>query len=497
MTPKSPMPEVFASTTELSRVVSRALKAGTLRQIGPRVYTRNLQDPPEILIRRHLWPLLSSIMPEALIADRTAIEFKPSPDGSIFVVSDRKRPLELPGVTVRPRKGPPPLADLDLPFIGSLFQSCDARAYLDNMAPSRSRAERARRTLTRAELEVRLDDKIRSHGVESLGKLRDTARRIAPRLGREVEFIELDRLIAALLGTHEARLVSTRGQARQAGTPYDPRRLELLETLYRELRAEPPVIHRARDRDPVGRATLAFFEAYFSNFIEGTRFSVAEAAAIAFDNVIPQHRPEDAHDIAETWRVVSDPIEMARTPTAPAELFKLLKSRHATVMGARPDKHPGAFKTAINQAGSTVFVDPELVEGTLIHGLDLYRGLETGFARAAYLMFLVAEVHPFTDGNGRIARIMMNAELVASGEERIIIPTILRENYISSLKALSHRADPRPFVRVLKFAQRWVTAVPWTTLPATTTVLTACHAFLESSEAEGLSLRIPDPASDA
>jgi hypothetical protein len=74
-------------------------------------------------------------MPGALIADRTALEFKPSTDGSLFVVSDRKRVLELPGVIVRPRKGPPPLVDIDLPFIGTLYQSSDARAYLDNMVP--------------------------------------------------------------------------------------------------------------------------------------------------------------------------------------------------------------------------------------------------------------------------------------------------------------------------------------------------------------------------
>ena len=498
MPPKNSLPEVFVSTTELSRTVSLALKAGSVRQLGPRVYTSNLRDPPEFLIKRHLWPLLSSLIPGALIADRTALEFKPSTDGSIFVVSDRKRPLELPGVIVRPRRGPPPLADLDRPFIGTLFQSCDARAYLDNMASSRSRSERTRRTLTRAELEVRLDDKIRSHGTESLGQLRDTARQIAPRLGREAELVELERLISSLLGTHEARLVSNRGRARQAGTPYDPKRLELFEILHRELRAEPPVTRRARDRSPEGRATLAFFEAYFSNFIEGTEFTVAEAAAIAFDNIIPQNRPEDAHDIAATWRVVSDLVEMARTPGTPAELIGLLKSRHATVMRARPDKHPGVFKATANQAGSTVFVDPDLVEGTLIHGFDLYRGMEPGFTRAAYLMFLVAEVHPFADGNGRIARIMMNAELVADGDERIIIPTVLRDNYISSLKALSHRADPKPFLRVLKFAQRWVAAVPWTNLSESTAVLAACHAFVESAEADaqGVNLRTPDPLPD-
>jgi fido (protein-threonine AMPylation protein) len=33
-------------------------------------------------------------------------------------------------------------------------------------------------------------------------------------------------------------------------------------------------------------------------------------------------------------------------------------------------------------------------------------------------MFLISEAHPFNDGNARIARIMMNAELVAGGHSR-------------------------------------------------------------------------------
>ena len=42
--------------------------------------------------------------------------------------------------------------------------------------------------------------------------------------------------------------------------------------------------------------------------------------------------------------------------------------------------------------------------------------LDTPFARAVFIMFLVSEVHPFVDGNGRIAPIMKRAELVAAGE---------------------------------------------------------------------------------
>ena len=53
--------------------------------------------------------------------------------------------------------------------------------------------------------------------------------------------------------------------------------------------------------------------------------------------------------------------------------------------------------------------------------------------------FLMAETHPFADGNGRVERIAINAELVASAQVRIIIiPTVLRLNYLSALKAATH-----------------------------------------------------------
>ena len=110
------------------------------------------------------------------------------------------------------------------------------------------------------------------------------------------------------------------------------------------------------------------------------------------------------------------------------------------------------------------------------------------------MMFLVAEVHPFADGNGRAARIMMNAELVAAGEERIVIPTVYRANYLSALKALSQSGQPEPLIRMLDFAQKWTAAVEWGTLDATRRELDACNAFLDPNVAdeEGRRLRMPE-----
>ncbi len=52
------------------------------------------------------------------------------------------------------------------------------------------------------------------------------------------------------------------------------------------------------------------------------------------------------------------------------------------------------------------------------------------------MMVIVSEVHPFSDGNGRVARVMMNEELIAHDEERIIIPTAYRTDYLVLLDAL-------------------------------------------------------------
>ena len=184
---------------------------------------------------------------------------------------------------------------------------------------------------------------------------------------------------------------------------------------------------------------------------------------------------------------------MGRTPTDAGTLEALLKGRHATVMEGRPDARPGAFKQAGNQAGPTVFVAPDLVTGTLAQGLGLCRSLETPFQRAVFMMFLIAEVHPFADGNGRTARIMMNAELAAAGEERIIVPTVYRANYLSALKALSQTGRPEPIIRMLDYAQRWTAAVDWRSLEATRRELVDCNAFVDPdvAEVEGRRLRMP------
>ncbi|WP_430436040.1 Fic family protein [Oceanibaculum nanhaiense] len=486
------LPEAFVSTKTTSAAVSRAVKAGELRKLASRLYTRNLTDAPETVVRRNLWQIVGGYFPNALIADRTALENAPAADGSVCLVTQTEADIQLPGIILRPRRGAGPLPS-DRPFIGGLSLSSTARAYLENMKPSRARGGAMARTLSQHDIEDRLDTMLRRSGESALNRLRDDVRDIAHSLELEAEARRLDDLIGTLLGTRNVPVVSPAARARQQGRAYDSERLTLFERLHQALRNHPPVTRLAKARSHDGQATLPFFEAYFSNFIEGTEFEVDEAADIVFKGVIPVGRPEDAHDVLGTYRVVADTADLSRLPARFPDLIASLRRRHATVMESRPDKLPGQFKAQGNRAGSTVFVPPELVEGTLEQGFALYRSLETPFARAVFMMFLVTEVHPFADGNGRIARIMMNAELIATGEERIIIPTVYRSNYLSALKALSQTGHPEPIIRTLDYAQRWTAAVDWGELSATRRQLDKCNAFRDSVEAdeEGVRLKMP------
>ncbi len=494
MRPLGKMPEAFVVSAAIRREVWRAVKAGALRKLASRLYTRNLRDSPETVVRRNLWDIVAGYFPQALVADRTAFECRPADDGSVCLVSDSGRDIRLPGIVLRPRRGAPALAT-DLPFHGQLRLSSPARAYVENMRNSRTRSGRVRRTLSRSEIEERLEEFVRRSGEDNLNRLRDQISEVGASLGMKQEAEALDSLIGAFFGTRKARLRASAAVARRWGRPYDPARLELFQSLQSTLRQRPPVSRISRQENADASKVFHFFEAYFSNFIEGIEFSVEEAEDIVLRGTIPMGRSADAHDIVGTWQVVSNSDEMNRSPRTYREAIGLLKDRHATVMAGRPELQPGEFKQSANRAGSTIFVAPDLVTGTIERGFEFYRSLVTPFDRAVFVMFLVTEVHPFSDGNGRVARIMMNAELERSNEQRIVIPTVFREDYIQALKGLSQNRRAEPLVRVLDYAQKWTRSVDWSSIDKAQEELKGCNAFLDPStaDARGLRLRMPEP----
>ena len=81
----------------------------------------------------------------------------------------------------------------------------------------------------------------------------------------------------------------------------------------------------------------------------------------------------------------------------------------------------------------------------------------------------------------------------AGGQERIIVPTAYRADYLGALKALSHNAHTAPLIRMLDHAQQYTHAIDWSELGRARAMLERTGAFAEGDDAR---LRIPKGATD-
>lgn len=487
-------PEIVFGGGSASSRVSRAAAKGELTRIGPALYTSRTGDAPVHVVARYLWPIVAHYAPGAVVSHRTAFDGRPGADGTVFMTGPVQKRLDIPGLQLRVAQGPASLPG-DQPFLAGLSIASEPRLLLENLTIARQRTT-VRRTVPREAVEERLETILRSRGESALNAIRDRARELAPLLGVGRAMARLDTLISALLGSRSARsLVTSAGKARATGAPIDPERIERFELLARTLPSMTPPARLDTVTSGAAFEHLAFFDAYFSNYIEGTEFEVDEARAIIFGGAIPVRRPEDAHDILGTYRLVGSPTWIRRSVVADlnAEAFLArLADAHRVLMEGRPGAGPGEWKTRPDQAGVTRFVEPELTHGTLARGWELARAARTAVQRAAMIMFVVTEVHPFTDGNGRVARAFMNAELASAGERRIIIPTVFRDDYLGALRALSRQDSPTPFMLMLDQAQRFTASVRWADYAHALEDLTVANAFLLSEP--GVRLRIPRTA---
>lgn len=475
---------IFASSdTAISRQLGKLEESGQIKKIAPRIYTSNFNEPAEVIIKRNIFTILGKLYPGAVLSHRSALEFKPTAANHIFVTYTYTKKIELPGITIRFLEGMPAIEG-DNPFSGELFVSQQERAFLENLQSSRQVGPTSK-IITLPEIESKLEQIVQVKGEEGLNQFRDKARAISEKLGMQSEFEKLNKLISALLTTKPSKiLTSPIAVARALGNPYDKHRIELFEKLFIELQQQPYKDRKDINTETSAFRNFAFFEAYFSNYIEGTIFEIEEAKSIIQTETPIPNRDEDSHDILGTYKLVSNQKEMSLTPSNPDELLKIVQYRHQILLGARTSKKPGQFKDKNNRAGETHFVDHTLVRGTLIKGFDYYQALKEPFAKAAYIMFMISEIHPFLDGNGRIARVMMNAEFIKAKQTRIIIPTVYRDDYLGALRRLTRNDDPAVYIRMLQRAQEFSASLVASDMQELESHLTLSNAFKEHDEAK-------------
>lgn len=470
--------EIVMATSDksLSQQRTSMIKKGLLRKIAPKIYTTNLEDEPDVIIRRNVFYIIGQLYPQAVISHRSAYELKPTADGDIYLTYSYSKNVSLPGLTVHLMEGPKG-TEHDMPFIENLYISSLERRTLENLQKGRARGNSSK-CLPRTSIEEFLERMLQVNGESGLNAFRDKARVVSKELDMKEEFETLNHIIGAILSTKPSGiLTSASAQARAQGEPYDSERIRLFGVLFEALHNSPlPLIDEPNVENAAFR-NFAFFESYFSNYIEGTEFEIEDARTIIETGQPLPDRNADSHDVLGTFQLVASRREMRRTPSSSDELIELLQDRHRILMAARPDRNPGLFKMQNNHAGDTHFVDCTLVRGTLRKGYELYQALEHPFAKALFMMFMISEVHPFNDGNGRISRIMMNSELVAADQSKIIIPTVFREDYLNALRRLTRKGDPSVVIRALSRVRQFSANVTGDNFEVTRKYLESCNAF--------------------
>jgi hypothetical protein len=452
----------FSTTDEQSRAFSYKVKKGELIRVHKGIYTDATYADLESTIRNKWYEIVNHLFPNAIAAYRTAHELRPI-EGKVYIIQHglTRRMINIgKALTIHVDNGN--TSELIEPFVPNLFRASPARQYLENLTLTRSTPPKA---LGREWVEQQLSAALRhpNKGEIELNSIRDRARTFANANGFEKEFATLNGIISSLLSTHQDGSVLTNelAIATSKGQPFDPVRMGRFEALANYLQ-RCDLLASDYSYNKSSWQHLSFYESYFSNYIEGTEFEIDEAEDIVFSGKNVSDRYEDSHDVLSVYESVSDYQWMSITPSTPEELIKCLTECHYSIMNQRPDKRPGLFKSKVNKAGSSVFVKPDEVIGTLTKSFFIYKSLNVGQARAIFIHFLVSECHPFDDGNGRLSRIMMNKELHAVDLHKIIMPTVHRDSYLNGLRQATRHDNFKTLVKVLYQLQHYTASINWT-----------------------------------
>ena len=451
---------IFAQNTTHAKTLSKMLSTQGLKRIRQGIYTDAPYEKINQLVANKWYEIVNYLYPTAIASHSSAFNLRPV-NGVVYIsapVKQRKKIFIADSLIIDVLPGN--VDCLIERFNPSLSRSSAARYLLENLQISHSDVQ-AIKSLGKEWVENELCKLLSKYGESELNQIRDLVKENAQTLQLMKEAKTLDGLIGGILTTSPIDNLDTPQAIAYANKePYDTNRIKLFEAFGDYLNQcqfnSSPFEYNAS-----GWRNLSFFESYFSNYIEGTEFEIEEAEKIVFGKSMIDNRHKDSHDVLSVYDVVSDYTEMSTLPESAEELISLLKQRHAIILHERPVKSPGKLKTKANKAGDTVFVLPEHIKGTLTQAFPVYKALPNGLHRAIFMQFLTTECHPFDDGNGRLARIMMNAELVAVDQHKIIVPTVHRESYLNGLRQATRGGKFRTLTKVFAVLQSYTASINW------------------------------------
>ncbi len=189
---------------------------------------------------------------------------------------------------------------------------------------------------------------------------------------------------------------------------------------------------------------------YSSNAIEGNTLTETETKVVLEDGLTIAGKPlRDHYEASGHSEAFDFMFEMARKKSiAEKDILEIHK-----LFYYRLDKaNAGKYRTVPVVITGTDYIPPPpkrvpFLMDVLVRRLPSMRKKIHPVEFAARIHLEIARIHPFVDGNGRIARLLMNLALFQSGCTVTVIPPVLRADYIALLKrSQTGKKDDAPFV---------------------------------------------------
>jgi len=183
---------------------------------------------------------------------------------------------------------------------------------------------------------------------------------------------------------------------------------------------------------------------YTSNAIEGNTLSFSETAMVIEKGITIGGKSVREHlEAINHAQAIDFIIELARKKQADLALDDIL-AIHKIILQKIDDVNAGIFrKVMVKVMGSrTVFPNPAKVPFLMVDFMGWLQDVQDHpVIIAALAHYKLVTIHPFVDGNGRTARLLMNLLLLQHGYPLAIIKKEQRPEYIA---AIAHAAHPEP-----------------------------------------------------
>jgi fido (protein-threonine AMPylation protein) len=171
--------------------------------------------------------------------------------------------------------------------------------------------------------------------------------------------------------------------------------------------------------------------------IEGNSLSIRETRDLLENNIVPKNKSLRELNEIQNFKHVVEYRKRYRGRVS----MDFIRNLHALIMNNIDIESAGTFRRidSIAIAGCDLRLCPALmVETELRELLDRYYAnldkKKNPFEQAVLFHYHFEMIHPFTDGNGRVGREILNYMLVRSGYPRMLFPGRDREKYIGTLK---------------------------------------------------------------